>query len=472
MGTIKIENGHLFCMDTDGTNIRNGSILVENDRIKAIGSSKELQDVTAHHTIDAENHLVLPGFVNTHAHLHQYNRGIYELIGGLYRMEIPLEKYRHPGQMDRMGDSLCAEFIWGGSTTVHVIYTYPEGFARCAEKCGLRAVLSADIEQVDLEALSRGEYRYSKEKGDEALARAKQFYYSWNGKADGRIKVFMTPKGVDFVTEETLRAVKSFSEEHHIPITTHLAQSYREINQAYKMYGLSPTQVLERLGLLDNPLSVAHFAFATERDTQLLAQRGVGISQCRFINSPVQHWLDHGILVGLGTDDDFHNMIELMREVTVGQKNRAASLQGSEGIEPDNPLLFKPKPYTLLEMATRKGAELLGIQHETGSLEVGKKADIITVNLHSPHLSPTFDPIVSLIYYGSSADVDHVLIDGRIVKEKGVLKTIDPVLAQKEAYEEAEEMMKAFFKDHQGAKELLGQCTAYLHDNGDKFFPS
>jgi len=465
MSTLKIVNGHIFCMDKSRTSIKNGSIFVEDNKITKIGSSKDLQYLRADKTIDADNHLILPGFVNTHAHLHQYNRGIYEMIGGLYRMEIPLEKYRNPKQMEKMSASLCAEFIWGGSTTVHVIYTYPDGFARSVEKCGLRAILAADIEQIDLESISRGQYNYDLEKGQKALERAKELYFSWNGKADDRIKIYLTPKGVDFVTEDILREVKSFSEKNNVRITTHLSQSYREINQSYKLYGLSPAHVLDKIGILNNNLSVAHFAFADEVDTQLLAKRGVGISQCRFINSPIQKWLDHGINVGLGTDDDYHNMIELMKELTIGQKNRAFSVQGSEGIEPDDSVSLKPKPYELLEMATRRGAEILGIQREVGSLEVGKKADIITVNLNSPHISPTFDPIVSLVYYGHSSDIDLVIIDGRIVKEKGELITIDLVKSTEEAYKQAEEMMTSFFCDHKEEKDLLGKFSSYLKND-------
>ncbi len=468
MGTLKIENGHIFCMDTNRTSIKKGSIFVKDNVITEIGLSKNLKKLYADKTIDADNHLILPGFVNTHTHLHQYNRGIYELIGGLYRMEIPLEKYRSPDQMDKMAESLCAEFIWGGSTTVHVIYTYPEGFAKCVEKSGLRAILSADIEQIDLDAIKKGEYKYNKEKGLEALSRAKDLFFSWNGKAEGRIKIYMTPKGVDFVTGDILKEIKSFSERHNIRITTHLSQSYREVNQSYKIYNLSPTHVLDKFGILSDNLSVAHFAFADEIDTQLLAKRGVGISQCRFINSPIQKWLDHGINVGLGTDDDYHNMIELMKELTIGQQNRAYSVRGSEGIEPENPVFLKPKPYELLEMATRKGAEILGIHKETGSLEIGKKADIITFDLNSPHIAPTFDPIVSLVYYGNSSDVNNVIIDGKIVKENGELVTINRIKASQDAYVQAKEMMEAFFHDHKEEEKLLNQFTDYLKKDSEE----
>lgn len=463
MLSTKIEGAFILCMDHNRRSIRDGAILIEGNTIKRLGLKAEMKNMKADRTISLPNHVILPGFVNTHCHLQQYYRGVYEQIGDFYRVNLPLEGYRAPGHMKKLALSMCAEFLWGGCTTLQTVYTYPEDFAAAVEKTGLRALLSSDIEQVNLESLQRNEYLYDERKGDVAYKRAEDFFSRWHGRADGRIKVCMTPKAVDLVSLEMLQRVRNFAEKNDTRITMHLAQSYREINQVYKTYSQSPVQVLNSLGMLNDRLSVAHFAYADEVDTLLLSEKKVGISQCRFLNSPVQRWLDLGIKVGLGTDDDYHNMIALIRDVMFGQKDRAYLVKGSEGIQPETRSAMKPRAYDLLEMATRKGAEVLGMDKEIGSLEIGKKADIIAVSMDSPHLSPCHDPVVSLVYYGSSADVDTVIIDGKVVKERGTLTTIDLRQARVEAQEQAEDIMASFFHDHPQEGCLWRARTDYLH---------
>ena len=145
MASILIKDGFIATMDAQQTVLSQGDILIQNDRIQEI-AKKINPSVPPDQILDARHKVVLPGFVNTHAHLQQYFRGLYELIGEFYDVNLPLEGYRQPQDMEYLGLASCAELIQGGCTTSVILYTYPDGFARAAEQAGIRVLLAADIE--------------------------------------------------------------------------------------------------------------------------------------------------------------------------------------------------------------------------------------------------------------------------------------------------------------------------------------
>ena len=151
-------------------------------------------------------------------------------------------------------------------------------------------------------------------------------------------------------------------------------------------------------------------------------------------------WLNMGIPIGLGTDDYHHDMLTLLRQNITGQRNRARQSGGGSA----DRLSF----YELLELATRRGAEALGIDDEVGSLEPGKKADVITFDMMNPYLTPTKDPLTSLVLYGSSTDIDTVIIDGQILKDGGRLTTMDMGQELLTAQERVEKIINTFFEEH------------------------
>jgi len=447
MGEILIKNGFIATMDPDRTIHPKGSIYIEDDRIVDIG--KEIETPRSpEHIIDAKNKVVLPGFVNAHAHLQQYFRGVYELIGDFYKVNLPLEGYRQPDDMDWLGDASCAELIHGGSTTSMIIYTYPDGFARSIAKAGNRAILAADIEEVDLVKLMDGIYNYLPEKGEAAYRRAVDLHHNWHGKAKGRITTVMAPKAADLAKPETYIRCKEYADEHGLRLTTHLSQSWREIQQVKRLYGKTPPEHLRDLGVLNDTLTGAHCTYATETDTQLIAQSEMGILHCRAVTNPLLRWLDTGIPVGLGTDDYYHDILQLLRENIAGQRARTRAVGGSEGMLSGNRLTSRPTYYELLELATRKGAEVLGVNDKVGSLEPGKKADIITVDMANPYLTPTKDPLTSIVLYGTSSDIDTVIVDGNILKTDKNLTTIDLPDALDRAQIRVDQIIDRFFEDH------------------------
>jgi 5-methylthioadenosine/S-adenosylhomocysteine deaminase len=461
MAEILIKNGFVATMDRQRNVYRRGSLYIKGDRIVQVG-----EDVNAppdpEIVIDADHKVVLPGFVNAHAHLQQYFRGVYELIGEFYGVNLPLEGYRQAEDMETMGLASCAEFIYGGCTTAMVIYTYPDGFAQAIEKAGNRALLAADTEEVDLERLAQGVYEYLPAKGAAAFQRAVALYENWHGKADGRITTLMAPKAPDLATPETYLKCRAFAEEHNLRMTTHLSQSWREVQQVGRLYGKTPPQHLSDLGILDERLTGAHCTYATEEDTQLIAGSGMGILHCRAVTNPLTRWVDMGIPIGLGTDDYFHDMFQLLRENLAGQAARARLIEGAEEMLAGDRRTFRPTFYDLLEMATRGGAETLGIDDEVGSLEPGKKADVILVDLLNPYLTPTQDPLTSIVLYATPSDVDTVIVDGRILKENGTLVTIDMKQALTEAQGRVEEIIARFFHEHPEQRDAWVRKAPYM----------
>jgi 5-methylthioadenosine/S-adenosylhomocysteine deaminase len=396
--------------------------------------------------------VVLPGFVNTHAHLQQYFRGVYELIGDFYTVNLPLEGYRRPEDMKWLGSASCAELIHGGSTTSMIIYTYPDGFAKSVVNAGNRVVLATDIEEVDLIRLMEGVYDYIPEKGESAYRRAVDLYEKWHGGADGRITTIMAPKAADLVRPEIYVRCKEYADEKGVGVTTHLSQSWREVRQVDMLYGKTPPEYLNDLGVLDDKFTGAHCTYATDSDLQVIAQTGMGILHCRAVTNPLLRWLDSGIPVSLGTDDYFHDMLQLLRENIAGQRVRARAVGGAEGMLSGNRLTARPTFYELLELATRKGAETLGIDSEVGSLEPGKKADVITFDMVNPYLTPTKDPLTSIVLYGVSSDIDTVIVDGNFLKRDGHLVTIELREALIEAQGRVDEIIERFFEDYPGQR--------------------
>ena len=461
MTDILIKDGFVATMDRQRTVYRRGSVHIQDGRIAEVGervSARPDPEIV----IDAGHKVVLPGFVNAHAHLQQYFRGVYELIGEFYKVNLPLEGYRQAEDMETMGLASCAEFLYGGCTTAMVIYTYPDGFARSAEQAGNRLLLAADIEEVDLARLAEGVYDYLPAKGAAAYQRAVELYENWHGAAGGRITTLMAPKAPDLATPETYRKCHAFARERGLRMTTHLSQSWREVEQVGRLVGKTPPQHLHDLGILDERLTGAHCTYATETDTQLIARSGMGILHCRAVTNPLQRWVDLGIPIGLGTDDYFHDMFQLMRENLAGQAARALLIEGAEEKLAVDRRTFRPTYYDLLEMATRGGAEALGIDGEAGSLEPGKKADLILVDMLSPYLTPTLDPLTSIVLYATPADVDTVLVDGRILKRDGRLTTLDRARVLTEAQARVEEIIARFFHEHPEQRQAWEQKAPYM----------
>jgi len=331
------------------------------------------------------------------------------------------------------------------------------------EEAGNRVILGADIEEVDLNRLKEGVYEYLPEKGEAAFKRAVELHRKWHGKNDGLFTTVMAPKAVDLARPETFLRCKEFAEENGLRMTTHLSQSWREVQQVMRLHGKTPPEHLRDIGVLDERLTGAHCTYATEKDAQLLARSGTGILHCRAVTNPLTRWMDLGIPIGLGTDDYFHDMFQLLRQNIAGQRTRAWAVGGADGMLSGSPMTARPSLYELLELATRRGAEALGIDGDVGSLEAGKRADMIIVDMLNPYLTPTKDPLTSIVLYGTPSDVDTVIVDGNILKQNGALTTMDTRKSLLKAQERTDEIIEMFFEDQPEQRRNWEKMVRHRH---------
>jgi 5-methylthioadenosine/S-adenosylhomocysteine deaminase len=411
-----ITGGVIYTMDASRRVLNDGAVAIEGSRIVDVGPSDKLaQKHEVEKVIDASGMAVLPGFVNVHTHLPSiFVRGVYGVVRqGLYQVLFPVKKYLNPEHCYAFGLAGCLEALTSGSTTIQETYNYMDPFAKAAEETGIRADLGEQIAEADYQAIKDGAYEYLPEQAEEMLGRAVRLKEGWHGRAGGRITVSWAPLAPDMCTpwvyEEVLKHQRP--EER---INIHVAQSRREVEQVRRLYAKTSIEHLSDMGVLGPDLIAAHCTNNTDVDDGKMAEAGASVLHCPrpYLlgggNAPLAKWLGMGLNVGLGTDNVYHTMWETMRATVYGARQRERLG------EPRS-----PGYYEVLELATIRGAEVMGIEDMVGSLEPGKKADLQLIDLKSPHITPTADVTSSLVLYGSTADVDTVMVDGRIVKEAG-----------------------------------------------------
>lgn len=434
----------IYTMDESRRIIRDGAVAIEGDHIVDVGPRSELiEKYAAERIIDASSKALLPGFVDTHTHLAEnFVRGVYGVVeDGLNEVLFPATKFIEPRHAYSFGLVACVEALNAGITTVQESLTHMDAFAKAVEQTGLRANIGEEISDFDYQKVKDGEYVYLPEQSKEMYERAVKLADTWHGKADGRIQVCFHPLDPHMCTPELYEKVKEEASSRGLKITTHLACSLDEVRQVKRLYGKTPVEHLRDLGVLGENLFAAHCIYATETDLKILRETDTRILHCprswllHGITVPLARWLEMGIKVGLGTDDVYHTMWETMRAALYAAQVRFASEKAPR----------PPTFYELLELATIKGAKAIGMHGEIGSIERGKKADLQLIDLHDPHLTPTVDLTSSLVLYGSTASVDTVIVNGRVVKDNGVITTVDADLWIDQAQNLSDELWKKIF---------------------------
>lgn len=439
-------------MDASRRVLNDGAVAIDGSRIVDVGTSDEVaQKHEADKVIDASGMAVLPGFVNVHTHLPSiFVRGVYGVVRqGLYQVLFPVKKYLKPKHCYAFGLASCLEALTSGSTTIQETYNYMDPFASAAEETGIRADLGEQIAEADYQAIKDGAYEYLPEQAEEMLGRAVRLKEDWHGRADGRITVSWAPLAPDMCTPWVYEEVMS----HHEPgekISTHVAQSRREVEQVQRLYGKTSVEHLADIGVLGPDLIGAHCTNNTDEDDAMMVEASASVLHCPRpyllggATAPLAKWMGMGLRVGLGTDNVYHTMWETMRAAIYGARYRERL--GEPG---------SPGYYEVLELATIRGAEVMGIEGKVGSLEPGKKADLQLIDLNSPHITPTADVTSSLVLYGSTADVDTVMVDGKIVKEGGEITVADVGEVVSEAQALTDEIWGDLFRDRPELERLV-----------------
>ena len=422
MASTLIKNGLLVTMENRKI-IRDGAVYVEDSFIVDCGNTDEVRRRhQASHVIDAKWKMILPGFINAHYHS---DVSIARTIGADETISTNLAKLKWPRVLamkpeDYKTSALLgyAENITMGAVLVGDNFyarrgVSTEGVARAAEKTGIRSILMKGFQ--DEPSTVPAEFIESPEELNRDYDALIQ---QWNGRAQGRIRVWISPVNLQYTSTEGIAKVTELALKRKTGIHTHASEDRPGVEAIRKRFGKTYIEVFKDLGTLTlgRNFQVAHGIFLTENEMRLLAKADSTVIHNPVSNlmrragiAPVMEMLQKGIRVALGTDSkqDIHTAMRL----ATGLQNITTPL----GL----------KAWDALEMATIRGAEAFNMQDQIGSIKPGKKADIILVNMKNSHSMPIADPIAAQVYFTNSSDVDTVMIDGEMVMEDRKLLTVN-----------------------------------------------
>jgi len=416
---LLITGGIVVTMDSPRSIYNDGAVAVTGDTIVAVGPRTEIEArYSAQQTIDATNTLVLPGFINGHTHVPMtLFRGIHDdvtLNDWLYKYIFPAEAKNVTEEFVRWGTRLAAaEQIRSGVTTFADMYYFEDVVAEETNAAGMRGVLGETF--IDFPAPDN-------KTNAAMLAYTENFLKKWQG--DPLIHASVAPHSIYTCSQETLQDAAALARKYHATILIHVAEMKKELDDSLKNNGMSPVQYLEKIGVLGPDVVAAHCIFVNEADRKTLAQRQVGCVHNPSSNmmiasgvAPVPEMRAAGIAVGLGTDGPAgsNNDLDLMEEIDLAAKLAKISKM--------DPLAINAK--AVVEMATIDGARALHMDKEIGSLEKGKKADLILISLDEPNAVPMYDVYAQIAYALKGSNVRTVIIGGKIVMRDRKLLTVN-----------------------------------------------
>lgn len=396
--------------------IENGALAIKDGKITFVGKSAAATSIRAEKEIDAKEKVAMPGLINCHTHLPMtLFRGIAEdqpLDTWLKETVWPLEAKLKASDVYTGALLGCLEMIKSGTTCFADMYFYEDMVAKAVEKSGLRGVLAQGIIESGHKLLGAITFRKS-------VSFAKKFH----GYADGRVRTMLGPHAAYSCSLNLLKKIKEKSAELNVGVQIHLAESKTMFKECEKKHGLSEVKFLDKIGFLNEKVVAAHCIDLSEKDMHILSERSVNVVHAPVANmklgegaAKVKDLMDLGVNVCLGTDGPASNntldMFETMKTAALLQKHTYR-----------DPTVLPA--YEVLKMATINGAKALGLMREVGSIEVGKRADLILVDLSKPHLKPLHNIYASLVYATHGSDVDTVIIDGKVLMENKQVKGLD-----------------------------------------------
>ncbi len=408
--TLIIANVRILTMDSQFRYFENGHIIICNDKIEDVKEGEPDKTLYPGATIiNGMNKLAMPGLVNTHTHVPMtIFRGYADdlpLYEWLYEYIFPIEsEFVNAGNVETGTRLAIAEMLRSGTTTFNDMYYYVDVIARIVELTGIRAVLSEGL--IDFPAPNSPTPR-------DGLNLSEHLIEKWNHHP--RITIAVSAHAPYSCSDKLMQDAWALSQKHKVPINIHVAETRKEFDESLVKTGKTPVGHLYSLGLLSSNLIIAHGVHLTPSDIELLAENGVSVAHNPECNmklasgvAPVPQLLKAGVKVGFGTDGvASNNNLDLFEEM-----NTAAILHKMIN---NDPTILDAR--TVVEMATIGGARVLGMDKEIGSLEPGKKADIILLDMTQPHAHPVYNIYSLLVYSMQGSDVDTVIIDGEIVME-------------------------------------------------------
>jgi len=414
--SVKIDNArYLITLDGQRRIIQDGSILIEGGRISRAGKAAELAGARADRVIDARRLVVTPGFFNGHMHISYAHavRGIFpdELASPLnhvFNLQSAMteEEEYHTSLLAIVelvkNGTVC--FVDPGSTK------FPDACLQAYTDAGIRVILGECV--TDRES----PWKLPRYGMDEAIARTRSFIEKWDGRLDGRLRAWAMPFSPESCSADLLRGVKRVADEHGTGLTLHHGSGPQARKEYLARHGLRPTEYLESIGVLGSNVLLAHVLGLDDAEIDCLARTQTAVTMCPSTaakggrgvpeHGKMPELLSRGVRVALGCDSPNNsNYLDLVRSMNMAAVQYKDARQDTRQIPAE----------TALEMATLTGARALGLGEELGSIEPGKKADLVLFDTQRPEWQALFNPINNLVYSADGRSVHTVIVDGRVV---------------------------------------------------------
>lgn len=461
---------HFYTLEGEGVGYKPGvAMAVDAGKIVAVEDEKLIdREYTAEETVELSHHAIFPGFIDAHMHTPLcILRGLaqdtnYWMMYGLQPFSNALTE-----EAAFAGSKLAIiEAIKAGTTTIGDYNTDMGPVCAFIDKIGARGNIAATIREAKSRVYKPGElYEYDEERGKATLQANLELYDKWHDKAGGRIKILFGPQGADFLSEELLLKIQKIAKERKTKIHMHVQQGDRETYQVVKRYGQRPIGWLKQIGYLDETLIAVHLTDANDDEAKVVAESGASMIVCPGsigiidgIVPPSMAFQAAGGDVALGSDqapgNNCHNIVNEMKLVALFNK-----------IKQQNPELLPA--WRALRMATIEGAKAVGLGDLVGSLEVGKRADFIAIDLKKPSMLPVYthpmrNIVPNLVYSARGDEVALAAVEGKIIYRDGKLLNIDEeaVLAGVDKYprEIGERAAKEFY-------EINGTNAQFMREN-------
>lgn len=430
---LLVSHGLIVTMDGERHILHDGAIAVEGDVIRDIGPSDQIAaQYSAKQVVDARGALVMPGLINAHTHLPM------SLFRGLAEdrsLDEWLKKYIFPAEARNVTPDFVVwgtrlsmlEMIRGGTTTVADMYYFEDDIARALKSGGMRGVLGETI---------IGFPAPDNKTAEAAFAYTKRFLDSWNN--DPLITPAVAPHAIYTCPEELLKQSAAVARQYHAPILMHVAEAFSELQASRREHGLSPVQYLARIGVLGPDLIAAHCVWLDAADIRTLAEHSVGCSYNPSSNMktaaglmPAPELLAAGAAVAIGSDGAAsNNNQDMFEEMDLGAKLQKFARMDPTALPAEQ----------VVAMATILGARAIHMDRQIGSLERGKKADVIVVDTNRPHATPMYDVYAEIVYALKASDVRTAIIGGRMVMEDRKMLTLNEAQISAKAEEYSKEV--------------------------------
>jgi 5-methylthioadenosine/S-adenosylhomocysteine deaminase len=433
---LLVLGGTIVTMNNARDVIEDGGLAVRGGRIVAIGPRVQIERrYTARQKINSVGKLITPGLINGHTHIPMVLfRGLaddLDLQDWLTKYIFPAEAKNVSEEFVRAGTRLgLAEMIRGGTTTYCDMYYFEDAIAEETSRAGVRAVLGETV--IDFPVADN-------KTNAEAMAYVEKFVSHWKG--NDLIVPAIAPHAPYTVSEEHLKAAREFSDRTGAPIVTHVSETKRELDDSVKAKGASPVAYLDRIGFLNDRVIAAHVVWPQGSDISILKKRGVGVvhnpqSNMKLASgvAPVPRMMNEGVFVGLGTDGAAsNNDLNMWEEMdTVAKLHKVFS---------GDPKVISAQQA--FELATIRGAQALHLDKEIGSLEMGKRADLLIIERDALNQIPLYNVYSDLVYATKSFDVQSVIINGRVVMQNRRLFTLNEPQIKREAAVFREKIIKS-----------------------------